>query len=258
MKTLIAYVAFTFLFTIKVNAQNLPNKQEKSLRAPTDIKIDGMATEWNDKFQAYSNAVDVFYTLSNDDTNIYLTVKAKYRNIIDKILRGGITFIVNSGVNKKDKNSVSITYPVLEGTDMFVVANKFSSKCNEYEETKNGTIKVDDLNEIFQTKEKLIAVTGVETIIDPSISIYNSDGIKTVALFDNKMGYTYELALPIVYLKLPNSGKDAFSYRIKINEVPIHRPLVITNSTPPPPPPPVPISTLATTDFWAQYILAKK
>ncbi|MES2427202.1 MAG: hypothetical protein V4560_09520 [Bacteroidota bacterium] len=257
MKIFIAYAAFTFLFIINVNAQKLPGKQKQSLRAPSDIKIDGLATEWSDKFQAYNNAVDVFYTISNDDTNLYLTVKAKYRNIVDKILRGGITFIVNSEVNKKDKNNVSITYPVLEGTDMFVVANKFSSKSNEYEKTKNGTIKVDDLNELFQTKEKLIAVTGVETIIDPSISIYNSDGIKTAALFDNKMSYTYELALPIVYLKLPNNGKDAFSYRIKINEVPIHRPLVITSSTPPPPPP-VTISTLATTDFWGEYTLAKK
>jgi len=238
------------------NAQKLPNVQKRSIYAPQNIKMDGTATEWNDTFEAYNKAVDLFYTVSNDDKNIYLIVKTKYKDVIDKILRGGLTFTINPGPNKKDKNSVSVTYPVLEGPDMWIVANKLAHLNNLYKEGE--TINVNELNQLFYTKEKTLTVTGIEQISDQSISIYNDNGIKPASLFDDKMTYTYELALPIAYIKLPNKDGVTFKYQIKINEAPaMQRPAVITASTPPPPPP-MPVGTLATTDFWGEYTLAKK
>jgi len=81
-------------------AQKLPNKQEASLRAPANIKIDGQATEWNNKYQAYNNATEVFYTIANDDDNLYLIIHARKSRIIEKMMEGGISFTV-SPTNKK-------------------------------------------------------------------------------------------------------------------------------------------------------------
>ncbi|WP_342644931.1 hypothetical protein [Mucilaginibacter sp. CSA2-8R] len=244
------------LNTFFVSAQKLPNVQTASIYAPTDIKINGNTNEWNNKFQAYNKAVEIYYTLSNDDKNLYLTAKAKEREIIDKIIRGGISLIISRENDKKSKNTLSVTYPVLEGPAMWEVADKFARQSINYKNKE--TLNINDLNTAFAKREKLIGVTGVAAIPDSAISVYNSDGIKTAFLFDDKLTYTYELAVPIKYLNLPGNSGGKFSYQIKINPDPgFKKPIVITANMPPPPPP-VMEGTLATTDFKGRYTLAKK
>jgi len=52
--------ALLLIASLTVNAQNLPNVQKVSVRAPANIKIDGKASEWDDKFQAFNHATDIF------------------------------------------------------------------------------------------------------------------------------------------------------------------------------------------------------
>jgi hypothetical protein len=257
MKTIIAFAAFTLLFAANVIAQKLPNKQEKSILAPSDIKIDGMTTEWAGKFQAHNNATDIFYTLCNDDEKLYLIIQAGYDDVIDKILRGGITLTINHTLKKKDANAVTITYPVLRDADMSAVSNRFGRKTNEKREDKTITPKVDDLNQLLEAKDKLINVSGIPAITDPSISVYNDLVLKAVSKFDSNLAYTLELAIPLKYLALPNNGADAFSYQIKVNPpAEIRRPANILTAGPPPPP--ILTTSFSTTDFWGEYTLAKK
>ena len=54
MKKILSILFAVITFT--ATAQKLPNVQATSLRAPANIKIDGKATEWNDKFQAYNHS----------------------------------------------------------------------------------------------------------------------------------------------------------------------------------------------------------
>jgi uncharacterized protein YpmB len=253
IKLILAIVLFN---TYMANAQKLPNVQKASVYAPHDISINGKSSEWHDTFQAYNKAAEIFYTISNDDKNVYLTVKAKEREVVDKIIRGGITFTINRETNKNAKNNLSVTYPVLEGTDMWEVAGKFGNLSNAYKD--HEPININQLNDLFSTKEKLITVNRIEEIQNQSISIYNTEGIKASSLFDEKLNYTYELALPVAYLKLAGSSKDAFNYQVMINAEPeIKRPAVITSSTPPPPPP-ISNGALGATYFRGTYTLAKK
>src|SRR5476651_452394 len=80
---------------LNTTAQKLPTVQIGSLRAPANIKIDGKATEWGNQFQAYNNHVEFYYTLSNDDKNLYLTVQATEKEIVRRIMNGGISLVVN-------------------------------------------------------------------------------------------------------------------------------------------------------------------
>ncbi len=234
-----------------VHAQKLPGVQAGGLHAPATIKIDGKTTEWDDKYQAYNKNIEAFYTLSNDDDNLYLTLKATAHDVVDKIIRGGLTLIINHTTKKNDPEAVSVTYPVLRNADMSVVANMFARRSYKQEDGIIATEK--DMNNLFETKSKLIALTGIKTITDKDISIYNEEGIKAAAQFDAKNAYTYELAIPLKYLDLPNGGTESFSYHIKANEMPQTH--VATSG---PPPPPVFVTQLATTDFWGEYTLSKK
>src|ERR1022692_4097643 len=141
------------------NAQKLPNIQENSLRAPEGIKIDGNATEWGNKFQAYNHATDIFYTIANDDDNIYLFVQATDPDIISRITSRGITFSIQHGASKEDKNQADITYPVSKTPPYFGLKRK------KYE-VNDTSIKVADsvarhYNKMIDDSCKFIGVNGI-------------------------------------------------------------------------------------------------
>src|ERR1700679_404639 len=120
--TLTAMLFLSFL----TEAQNLPNIQKASVWAPPNIKIDGKVTEWQDKYQAYNHATDIYYTICNDNDNLYLVIKATISVVIaGKILAGGISFTVNHTLKKKDTAAITVTYPILQGKDRGLVTGLF-------------------------------------------------------------------------------------------------------------------------------------
>jgi len=107
------------LFAMAAQAQKLPSIQQNSVYAPANIKVDGKATEWDNKFQAYNNHVEFFYTLANNDDNLYLTVQATQKEIIRRIMTGGITLTINKSGKKNDKDGESITFPLFDSNNRF-------------------------------------------------------------------------------------------------------------------------------------------
>ena len=70
-------------------------------------------------------------------------------------------------------------------------------------------------NTLIAQKCKLISVIGIKEL-DTLISIYNKNGIKAAGLFDNKNVYTYELAIPLKYLR-DTDNEMKFKYNIRLN-----------------------------------------
>jgi hypothetical protein len=206
-------------------AQKLPAVQQTSLRAPVDVKIDGKATEWNNTFQAYNRAVDVFYTIANDDDNLYLIVKASKPRIVEKILHVGVTFFVNNTAIKSDKayNNVVITFPdvsVADGQYIITTAGIKSSNGMPALRSDSVSARADSLisavNKLLTAKANTINLKGIKEIPDSAISVYNEEKIKAAAAFDIRGGYTYELAIPLKYLGLKITDDKKFSYSIKL------------------------------------------
>jgi hypothetical protein len=256
MKALTIITLLTFFSITVADAQKLPGKQKESLRVPISLKVDGTTSEWNNKFQAHNNATDISYTIANDDEKLYIAVNATYRDIIDKILRGGITFTINHTLKKKDEKPVTITYPFIRDEGVGTITNTYLHNYNEKRDGGTETINVTSLNEILGKNYKLVNVTGVAEIAEPQISIYNAIGIKAASKFDEHLAYTVEMAIPLKYLALPNNGADSFSYQIKINEpAEVKRRSPSTGSIDAPPP--MAITSFAATDLWGEYTLAK-
>jgi len=211
---------FIISASFAANAQKLPKVQTESVYAPANIKIDGKPTEWDGKFQAYNVSNHLFYTLSNDDKNLYLIIHTSAVNTINKIYVGGITFTVNS-LSHLGKLPVSITYPVIRGINnaVYMHAN------DTYREYKKDSIanaqNITDLihlkNEQFNSIYNELRTSGIKEGDDPFISVYNTDGIKVRALFDSNFAYTYELALPLKYLGQVLDSADKLIFDIKLN-----------------------------------------
>ncbi|WP_316838282.1 hypothetical protein [Pedobacter nutrimenti] len=248
-------------------AQKLPKIQQTGKRAPADIKIDGKTTEWNDEFQAYNINNRIYYSISNDDVNLYLTVRASDGYGNEKAIFG-ISFMVKipAETGEKSKKNIVVTFPPtievakIDPVRYTVVAVR---------RLKNGTTnadqkKIDSLrlvaNKMMGGVFKEISITGIKEIRESLISIYNTESIKVAAQFNDHMQYTYEMAIPLKYLGPAINGGQKFSYNIKMNGLPEKTP------DSPYPPPTLSIEALGQdnayvsypTDFSGIYTLVKK
>jgi hypothetical protein len=245
------------------------------LRAPSNIKIDGKAIEWHNEFQAYNKATDVFYTICNDDNNLYLVIQAKSPQIIEKIILGGISFSINTSGTKHDKNGVIVTYPEYDkkNPSFYIMLNNRPKPTNDLQKNKMQTDSfINVRNAQLQDKLKLIGVNGIKTIADNTISIYNEEGIKAMSLLDDQINYTCELAIPIKYIGLSIANPAKFSYNIKLNGTAGNRDADIRKSgsgrfilftapdgtTQAQPATPQGMAMVYPTDFWGEYTLREK
>lgn len=276
-KKSLALLAQMMLIFVAFNgqAQKLPNIQQVSLRAPAGIKIDGKATEWTGKLQAHNKAVDVTYAIANDDENLYLVIQAAKPRIVTKIIDVGVALIISKNDKKKAgaKENITITYPILDVIPaqrmLWYAGSKATSELPIARTLKRDTAQysttpVDSLvaiaNNLFDINSKMIGVTGISSIKDSTISVYNEERIKTAARFDNLGVYTYELAIPLKHLGLSTTTAKKFNYSIRLESrlarfkpntkiVYMYPDGIMTD---------IDIDLDSTTDFWGTYTLAKK
>ncbi|MES2279099.1 MAG: hypothetical protein V4592_23910 [Bacteroidota bacterium] len=238
--------------------QKLPNKQETSVYAPAEIKIDGKATEWHDIFQAYNHAVETWYTISNDENNLYLVFRSNETEVTQKIITGGITVAIGSVDKKSELTPVSITYPVVPWMNAQV----------DYLLKPSGPVKDADvkfLNKKINDQLKEIKISGVKSIPDASVSIYNDLGIKGAHLLDNQKNYTCEMVLPLSYIKHLIDDKGTFAYRVQVTGIDLKTTIIVGGRSSADPAAPsadaIPHGLLYDTSptyFTATYTLAKK
>ncbi|MFD2873561.1 hypothetical protein ACFS5N_13835 [Mucilaginibacter ximonensis] len=251
------------------NGQKLPNIQKTALRAPANIKVDGKVNEWPAGLQAYNHAIQASYTIANDDNKLYLIVSSNRKEIINKMINGGVSLVVNK-VRKSMVGGVSVMYPV------FAPDNSPVINLNVLYDTKadapNANRKIDSLikvnNALLNDKAKFIRLSGVQGDIDTLISVYNKDGVKAYSAFDGNRNYTLEISVDLKVLGLSINNKTPFNYAIRFNELKLDyvpgvditrntegvitqmkvTDVKLANSY---------MSVLNTTDCWGTYTLAK-
>jgi hypothetical protein len=259
--------------TVVYAQSKLPNKQSAGLWTSANLKIDGKANEWNNRFQAYNHATDVFYTMANNDEELYIIVQANNPDVINKIVDGGVTLTIKK--SKNDKDNMSFTYPVNDSKDIV-----FFNLRTKTVPTVDTSVKVADSvmmhnNKILGEKHKLIKVTGVEGV-DTLISVYNENGIRATGLFDNKKVYTFEMVIKLKLIGLSANKQEKFSYQLKVNGTrpspPVTQYMTISGGVfgaGPPLPPEAAAQVMAVanaklamksvaTDFWGEYLMATK
>jgi hypothetical protein len=192
-----------------VYAQKLPTIQTGSVKAPENIKIDGKPTEWP-KFEAYNNATEFFYTISNDNNNLYIVMQATHSDIISKILAGGITFTIKNADKSNSITPASITYPYSpsggQGVGYTIRTNKTLSE-----------EQLTAINKQVSGDIKEIPLTGLKGINEEKISLYNDLGLRANGLVDHQKAYTCEIVIPLKYIQQVIDANGKFSYRLQVN-----------------------------------------
>jgi len=255
---------FVGIFTFKSYSQRLPQIQQVSVRAPENIKIDGVLNEWSNKFLvAYNSANRIYYAISNDDENLYITMRGLGTRVAIKALVGGITITISHSLERKsrtkDKRNVTLIFPVPQAdTTISHVTGLIRENNLLYDDDKTNRKKLDSIEQITNTRMskviKELKVFGVKEIEDTTISVYNTLGIKAMAQFTWRQP-VFEIAIPLKYLNLAVGVETTFSYNIKLTGEPFSPSL---NGVKLLDPTPDNMYIMAPTDFWGEYTLAKK
>jgi len=206
--TLFFLAAWAFL---QVNAQKLPNKQEASVRLPSNVKIDGKATEWNNQMRADNRNTDFSYTLANNDEELYLVIQTKDRFVFNKIIDRGLTLSLK---NPKSGKNASITFPYNSGKGR--LSSSFGM--GMITEEKLPEAEIAGYNKMLSDKHKFIKVEGMEGL-DSLVSVYNENGIRAAELFDNDKVYTLEMIVKLKLIGLSANNGTKISYKLRVNTV---------------------------------------
>jgi hypothetical protein len=210
------------LFSISASSQKLPKIQTTSVFAPANIKVDGKTTEWNNKFQAFNRTTEVYYTLSNSATKLYLTIQSNERRIIRKLMSNGITLTIMADP-KQNKDGLAVTFPAYAKTERPVFLN-LKNPYETVKDTNKNNAMADSVmtayNAAITDRFKTISIIGEPSIPDSTLSVFNTEGFKAAARFDNKLVYTYELAIPLSYIKFAADKPGTFKYTMQVNGPP--------------------------------------
>ena len=251
MKKLLTITTLLAVACSAVLAQDkkLKEVQEVSLWAPAGTKADGKLVEWNDSFQAYNKATKLYYTIANDEKNIYLAIKSTDVMNNNKIVAGAITIAINTEGKKKTENTYKITYPVIApivmqrgaggpmaggpagGGGVIVMGGpgggggaRGAGGAGGMAALFGGGAPGDPLDSatiVLRKKALLtykeIKVSGFKDIPDSLISLYNEHGIKTMANYDNQGNFLYEVAIPLKLIGLTAASTEELAYNVKLN-----------------------------------------
>jgi hypothetical protein len=195
-------------------SQKLPAIQETSIWAPANAKADARLNEWNDTFQAYNKTTTVYYTVANDDKNLYLVIKSTDQTNNNKIIGGGINFTINTDGKKKEKDAFTIMYPVVNIANL---RNQMMRRMGGNNGQPLDSAAIAGMRKQAISMAKEIKLIGFKDVPDSLVSIYNEYGIKAAIDYDTKGALTYEMAIPLKYMHL--SGGASFAYNLKLNGI---------------------------------------
>jgi len=267
--------------------KSLKNVQTESIFAASPVKIDGKLKEWPAGFQAYNKSTHLYYTMANDEQNLYLVIRTTDATTNAKITAGGITLAINTAGQKKEEGAYSLTYPIIQRPQggpgpgqrtMTFIGGPPGGGGSGQSGADSDMLKAAHERVINNAKE--IKVSGFKDIQDSLIAIYNDYKIKAAIDYDKDNAFVYELAIPLKLMGLDGDKKD-FAYNIKLNGLQLNfrlrddaagspaggggpvgpggGPVMILNGPPGGGRGGVDFQELiSATDFWGRYTLAKK
>ncbi|MDB5155364.1 MAG: hypothetical protein JWR50_71 [Mucilaginibacter sp.] len=276
--------------------KSLKNVQTESILAAASVKIDGKLKEWPAGFQAYNKGTHLYYTMANDEQNLYLVIRTTDATTNAKITAGGITLAINTAGQKKEEGAYSLTYPIIQRPQgppggmtgppapgsgprtMTFIGGPPGGSGSGQSGADSAMLKAAHERVVNNAKE--IKVSGFKDIQDSLIAIYNDYKIKAAIDYDKDNAFVYELAIPLKLMGLDGDKKD-FAYNIKLNGLQLNfrlrddaagspaggggggpgggGPVMVFNGPPGGGRGGVDFQELTSaTDFWGKYTLAKK
>jgi len=197
--------------SLSVKAQKATIVQTDGMPAPANLKIDGKPNEWDTKLMTYNAATGFYYTMANDANFLYIVIRAKDQDIINRLLSGGLT-VSAGGAGDSENGQVGFTFPISTNRSVYF----------DFRDAKRGVkgkaldSMIMDFNSLLQVNYKWIKVNGLPELGN-TVSIYNDVDLKAAHTLDTKSVYTCELAIGLKYFGLTAGTDTKFKYHMTVN-----------------------------------------
>lgn len=186
MKTTVIATAIVSLMLIqscggsKKTSSSSGNQEDKYYSRHLTPVIDGNMNEWGETL-LYDNSTKCIYSIANDDSALYIAIKAADRIQQMKIVQGGMEIWIDDKAKKK--KSTGVKFPV-GGGGMSMPTDR-----NNRQDPK-------EMRQQLKLKLRTMELTGFKEGLNGSHSVNSDVRIKSVIDWDNKDNMIYELAIP--------------------------------------------------------------
>ena len=206
------------LLSITAKSQKIPKTQTNSVKMPEKTVVNGIDEEWDGKFCAYNPKLRMSYSISNNDSNLYLSFKVTDKLAIRKILLGGIE--INIGRTKKNgRDAMSqVVFPKYnrQYTWYFTRLDEISGRISNSKAIDSVRIL---RNHLIDQKMKLVGVKRLKSLPDSVMSVYNLSPVKVKSRFDAQLSYIFEFMIPLKEFGLDVKNDRQFYYEIVLKGV---------------------------------------
>ncbi len=195
-------------------AQKKSDEGKPNIWAATPMKIDGKISDWGDSLKIYNDGSRLWFNIANDAQNLYIAVKCNDSTELMRLVAGGISFTANA--EGKKKAGPTITFPMIDRNAMRTQMQR-PQGAGAPQQGQRGGINMQAMRKNLLAQMKEIKVEGFKDIVDGSISIYNTYGIKAAAGFNEKNQFICEIAVPLALMNLSTSITEPVSFNIRVN-----------------------------------------
>jgi len=181
---------------------------------PPGITIDGDLKDWGDSLRFYNSDKQLYYTLANDQDNLYMAIRINDRSQQIRVLRAGLTLSIDTRGKKKE--SFSITFPVGD------LSQNDPAQSAADLQAAGGDVTQENRDELMRarlTKLREIRVSGFKDIEGETITTSNTYGIKTAIDYDKDGYLVYEAAIPLKFFHADDLAKNEWAFNFKINGI---------------------------------------
>ena len=153
--------------------------------------IDGKMNEWGDTL-LYDNSTKCIYSIANDESALYIAIKATDRIQQMKIVQGGMEIWIDDKAKKK--KSIGVKFP-LGGGSMSMPTGRTSGSGQDSKEMKL------QMRQQMKLQMLTMELTGFKESLNGPQSVYSDVlQVKPVIDWDDKDNMIYELVIPFAAL----------------------------------------------------------
>jgi hypothetical protein len=167
------------------------------------VTIDGNPTEWSLPLRFSDSKSGLQYTITNDESNIYIAIRATEQQIQMKIVGAGMQIWINP--DGKFRKTACIQFPLPGKPDPKFMNEKMQADIQQGKKPVNM-----NMANQFQMHKPEIIFSGFLPEYNGTFNTDETKGIKAAINWDSDNNMTYELSVPLksIYQKDIQSLKE--------------------------------------------------
>jgi hypothetical protein len=178
------------------------NAVYKGLWQSQPLQVKSSSPEPSNSYKFYDGEIGLYYTISNDLDNLYISIKTNSQQTQTRILRSGLQICIDTSGKYNEQTKIVFPFAVMQkkkdasNDDSYV--NRQSSGRGRGQSMGSKPESLISLKNKFRDGNKLMHLIGFKTPIGGIVTLPNDYGIKMNITWDSSNAMIYQASIPFV------------------------------------------------------------